>query len=161
MGKNLIIVVIIVVIFVVVLAVGYFAYAKTIKPKIEAEKETQKKQDEAIVIEQRKEELKDSLTEAQKQDAYALANRIFEDMKGWNKHDMLLYKKLFESSKAYFYYFVTSAYPSFDTSKSFVDRIKLQNFRVVNYDSRKANLNNDNAEALIAKIKNRIDEFTI
>lgn len=105
--------------------------------------------------------LKDTLSETEKQNASVLASRIFEDMKGWNVHDMRLYKSLLESSKAYFLYFVENAYPSFDKNKSFADRLKLQNFRKVNSASKKADLDNEKAEAIIAKIVNRMIEFKV
>lgn len=117
--------------------------------------------------------LKDSLSEIQKQEAAVLARNIFEDMKGWNKHNMSLYQKLLDSSKAFFLYFIQDAYPSYDTAKSFRDRLKMQNFRVVNktsavffiFDSlienKKEKAASDAADALIAKIVNRIIEFKV
>ena len=105
------------------------------------------------------ENLKNSLSASEKATMAGLASAIYEDMKGWNDHEMRHYKNLYEVGDAAFLYFVEVAYPSFDKNKSFRDRLRLQNFQKVNSGSKKVGLEKAKAEELIAFIVNRMDEF--
>lgn len=104
--------------------------------------------------------LKKTLSSTDKANASGLAKAIYEDMKGWNLHEMRHYKNLYESSDAFFLYFMEDAYPMYD-SKSFFDRVKLQDFRQVNPASKKIGLDNGKAVELISFILNRAYEFKI
>ncbi|MEA4975438.1 MAG: hypothetical protein VB046_06850 [Paludibacter sp.] len=103
----------------------------------------------------------ETLTEAQKRDAYNLANEIYEDCVGWNGHVMTMYEKLNDSTNAFFYFFVTVAYPSYD-KKSLKERLNMQNWNVlktITFSKANVGYTGKKARALISQIIYRIENF--
>lgn len=100
-----------------------------------------------------------TLSEADKQDAYHIAKRAYDDCKGWNSHDMSIYRYINAFSNKKFYFFVTKAYPSYD-SRSLTERLKMQNWGVLNSWSKKNGYKKkESAEREINKLIYRIENF--
>jgi hypothetical protein len=100
-----------------------------------------------------------SLSDSEKQDAYHIASRIYDDCKGWNSHNMSMYDYLAKWNNAKFYFFVTRAYPSYD-NRSLTDRLKMQNWGALNSWSKNNGYNTkDKAERKINEIIYRVENF--
>jgi len=97
-----------------------------------------------------------TLSETQKMDSNILASKIFNDMKGWNSHDMTLYKKLFDYGTAQFVYFVVRAWPIY-SSKTLQSTLLKQNWSILNKKSNQAGFNQVKADELVQKIIYRIN----
>ncbi len=101
-----------------------------------------------------------SLSQVDKEDAYNIAGRIYDDCKGWGSHNMSMYDYLHKWSNAKFYFFVTVAYPSYD-NLTLVKRLKAQNWKVLNKWSKDNNY--DTEEKALKKINQiiyRVENFT-
>ena len=72
----------------------------------------------------------DFIDSQQRAKAYSLAEQIYKDMAGWNKHRVSLYKDLAAYNDKLFYVFVNEIYPSYD-KKSLKSRMNDQNWKLI------------------------------
>lgn len=102
-----------------------------------------------------------NLSATDKADAYNVASSMYEDCKGWNSHNMSTYDYLDKWSSAKFYFFVKTAYPSYDKNNSLTQRLKMQNWSKLDKWSKNRGYNESKAKELINKIIYRVENFTL
>lgn len=147
-----------IVIIVLVLAAGYWFYkkSKTASPTTGQNAVAEEKTKEVAIVE-RKIEVEAKLSQFDKDDVYALAVRLYNDMDGINLHNMDLFDKLYKYPDDKFFYLITEAYPQVD-SWGFMKRFNKQNFKRLKLFSKWTDAK---AVQLENNIRKRIENFKI